>query len=264
MKIPQQGNGMISGKQPSFRRIYSIGLVSTIVGIGVIILLNLATPLEYMHGQPSTPDQINGAVSGRQLSGIFNLAFLLLLNCPALILITRRLLRPLSDYFNLLRAGRESETLLERARRRLINLPFIMIPANLGLWILLPSALFLAAYGTGRLDSRTAAILAARAMMVGLISTGIMFLWIESYTRLRITPYLFPRGRLADVKGAARYSISRRIRLFYRIGTLMPMIILVLTLVTLQWQLDTLSISAMEYGSGILVFCLVLMFLRPF
>ena len=36
------------------------------------------------------------------------------------------------------------------------------------------------------------------------------------------------------------------------------MAILVVTLMTLQWQLDSLSISAREYGSEILVFCLVL------
>jgi adenylate cyclase len=36
------------------------------------------------------------------------------------------------------------------------------------------------------------------------------------------------------------------------------MAILVVTLMTLQWQLDSQSISAREYGSGILVFCLVL------
>jgi sigma-B regulation protein RsbU (phosphoserine phosphatase) len=38
------------------------------------------------------------------------------------------------------------------------------------------------------------------------------------------------------------------------------MAILVVTLLTLQWQLDSLSISAKEYGSRILVFCLVLFF----
>ena len=35
--------------------------------------------------------------------------------------------------------------------------------------------------------------------------------WIESYARRRLTPFLFPQGRLTGVKGAARYSNSRRI-----------------------------------------------------
>lgn len=140
----------------------------------------------------------------------------------------------------------------------MINLPFILVPVNLGLWILLPAGLHFAAYETGHLDSQTAVILAVRAIMVGFISAGIMSLWIESYSRRRLIPFLFPRGRLADVKGAARLLISRRIRLLYRLGSLLPMAILVVTLMTLQWQLNTQAISAGEYGSGILVFCLVL------
>ncbi len=260
MKARRQGNEMTNGKGPSFRGIYFIGLAATTIGIGVIIFLNLATPLEYMHPRRPAPDQIKALDLGRQLAHIFNLAFLLLLSCPPLLLIIRRFLRPLSDYFNLLSVGQESEALLEKARRRLINLPYIIIPVNLGLWILLPAALFFAAYMAGLLDLRTAVILAVRAIMVGFISAGIMFLWIESYARRRLTPFLFPQGRLADVKGVARFSISRRIRLFYRLGSLIPLAILVVTVMTIQWQLDSLFISAREYGSGILLFCLVLFF----
>jgi serine phosphatase RsbU (regulator of sigma subunit) len=251
-------NGMAHGDWPSFRGIYFIGLAATTIGIAVIILLNLATPLEYMRGQLTAPDQIKAQYLARQLAHIFNLAFLLLLSCPPLLFIMRHFLRPIADYFNLLRAGQQSEDLLEKARQRLINLPFIIIPVNLFLWSLLPAALFIGAYATGRLDSRTAVILAVRTIMVGFISAGIMSLWIESYARRRLIPVLFPQGRLIDVEGVARFSISRRIRLHYRLGSLVPMAILVVTLMTLQWQLDSLSISAREYGSGILAFCLVL------
>jgi sigma-B regulation protein RsbU (phosphoserine phosphatase) len=114
------------------------------------------------------------------------------------------------------------------------------------------------AYATGNLDWRTAVILVVRAIMVGFISAGIMSLWIETYVRRRLTPFLFPHGRLTEVRGAARYSVSRRIRLHNRLGSLIPMAILIVTLMTLQWQLDSWSISAREYGSSILIFCLVL------
>ncbi len=127
-------DGMANEKRPSFRGIYFIGLAATTIGIGVIILLNLATPLEYMRGRLPAPDQ-NLA---RQLAHILNLAVLLLLSCPLLLLLIRRFLRPLSEYFNLLRAGQETEDLLEKARQGAINLPFVLIPFNLGLWILLP------------------------------------------------------------------------------------------------------------------------------
>ena len=108
---------MTNGKRPSFRGIYFIGLAATTIGIGVIIFLNLATPLEYMHGQLTAPDQIKALHLGRQLRGIFNLAFLLLLSCPPLLFLIRHFLSPLSEYCNLLRVGQESEDFLEEARK---------------------------------------------------------------------------------------------------------------------------------------------------
>ena len=241
-------------KWPSLGGIYLIGLAATAIGITVIILLNLATPLEYMRAQLSAPDQ----AWYRRLPHILNLAFLLFVSCPLLLLLIRRFLRPLSKYFDRLREGRETKDLLHKARRRAINLPFLLVPFNMFLWILLPSLLYSAAYLTDHLEGRTAIILAIRAIMVGFISAGIMSLWIESYVRRRLTPVLFPQGRLTDVRGAALYSISRRIRLHNRLGSITPMAIMLITLITLQWQLDTLSISAREYGSGIILFCVVL------
>jgi serine phosphatase RsbU (regulator of sigma subunit) len=241
-------------KRHYLRGIYFIGLAATAIGVGVIIILNLATPLEYIHGRLTASNQ-NLA---RQLAPILNLAFLLLLSCPVLLWFIRKFLRPISDYFNLLNVGRESEDLLQKARQHLINLPFALIPVNLGLWIVIPASLYYAAYVIGRLNSLTAFILAIRAIMVGFISIGIMSLWIESYIRRRLNAFFFPQGRLTEVQGAARYSISRRIRLHNRLGSLIPMAILVITLMTLQWQLDSLSISARDYGLEIIVFSLVL------
>jgi len=245
-------------KRPYFRGICFISLAATAIGIAVIILLNLATPLEYIQGRPPAPDQIGGLHLARQFRGIANLAFLLLLSCPLLLLLIRKFLHPLFEYLTLLQTGLESYDLLEKARQRLLNLPFILIPTNLALWILLPSVLHFAAHAAGYIDARTAVTLAVRAIMVGFISAGIMSLWIESYSRRKLIPILFPQGRLTEVKGVARYSISRRIRLHNRLGSLFPMAILLFTLAALQWQVNSLSISAGEYGSKILGFCLVL------
>jgi sigma-B regulation protein RsbU (phosphoserine phosphatase) len=245
-------------KPPSLRGIYVIVLAATAIGIGMIILLNLATPLRYMHVRLPAADQIGLLHLPRQLRGVVNLAFLLLLSSPLQLLFIRNFLRPLSDFLDLSKAGQESKELLQNARQRLINLPFSVIPVNLGLWIFLPSALYYAAYATGHLDSRTGVILAIRAIMVGFISAGIMSLWIESFIRRRLIPVIFPRGRLTDVKNTARYPISRRIRLHNRLGSLVPMAILVVTLMTLQQQPEIFSISAREYGAGILLFCTIL------
>jgi hypothetical protein len=119
-------DGMANEKRLSFRGIYFIGLAATTIGIGVIILLNLATPLGYMRGRLPDPNQ----QWYQKLHHILNLAFLLLLSCPLLLLLIRRFLRPLSEYFNLLRAGRETEDFMEQARQGAINLPFLLIPFN--------------------------------------------------------------------------------------------------------------------------------------
>jgi hypothetical protein len=57
MKSRRKGNEMTHGERPSFRGIYFIGLAATMIGIGVIILLNLATPLEYMRQGLSAADR---------------------------------------------------------------------------------------------------------------------------------------------------------------------------------------------------------------
>ena len=112
MKTSRQENGMTNAKWPAFRGIYFIGLAATTIGIGVIIFLNLATPLEYMQGRLPAPEQIRVHHFPSRLRGIFNLAFLILLSCPLLLLLIRKFLRPLSEYLNLLRADRESKDLL--------------------------------------------------------------------------------------------------------------------------------------------------------
>jgi len=83
MTTKRQGKGMTNGKRPSFRGIYFIGLAATTIGIGVIILLNLATPLEYMRERLADPDQ----EWYQKLHHILNPAFLLLLSCPILLLL---------------------------------------------------------------------------------------------------------------------------------------------------------------------------------
>jgi len=52
--------------------------------------------------------------------------------------------------------------------------------------------------------------------------------------------------------------ISRRIRMLFRLGSLVPLTILVVTLLTLQWEVGSAAISAQDYGRGILFFTLVL------
>ncbi|MCP5066510.1 MAG: adenylate/guanylate cyclase domain-containing protein, partial [bacterium] len=137
-------------------------------------------------------------------------------------------------------------------------LPFIIIPINIALWILMPAALFTAAYATGRTDFTASLVLGIRASMVGLISAAVASFWLESHARSRLIPFFFPEGRLTDDEGVARLSISRRIRMAFRMSGLTPIAILIVTMWTLQLEVDPALVSASEHGQRILVFALVL------
>ena len=115
--------------------------------------------------------------------------------------------------------------------------PFIFIPAILVLWIVISAVPWLGGYLSGQVDLRTAVIIFARTSMVGLISAFVASHLMETYSRRKLIPFFFPRGRLVNVEGTFRISISRRIQLLNPLGTLVPGIILLVTLVTLQWKL---------------------------
>lgn len=250
----------MSNGRKSLRGIYAIGITATAIGIGVVMVLNMATPLEYILEQLAPRDQgalsLWGALIARRLIGLF---FLVLISCSILCLILRRVLKPISSYLDPEpENGTIDENVILKARQRLINLPFIMIPVNIIFWLAIPGTLFLAAQVTGRLDTMAALTLGIRSAMVGFISSATMSFWLEAHLRRQWIPLFFPDGRLTEVEGAAKISISRRIRLLYRLGGLLPLAIVIVTLMTLQWQVDMMDVSAKEYGRGILRFSLVL------
>jgi sigma-B regulation protein RsbU (phosphoserine phosphatase) len=139
-----------------------------------------------------------------------------------------------------------------------LNIPFIFIPVNVVMWIVISAVPSLLGHLAGLMDLRTAVIICARASMVGLISSFVASHRMEAYSRRKLIPFFFPQGRLADVGGTFRISISRRIQLLNRLGNVVPGIILLVTLVTLQWEVDASQISSVEYGWIIIRFSLIL------
>jgi sigma-B regulation protein RsbU (phosphoserine phosphatase) len=244
---------------PSLAHYYGIGIVATTIGIGVVILLNLFTPLELI------PRHVAGlrhfSEWDADLYRAFGLRFAVILAAAygPLAAALKWMLSPVAACLEYYRRGRTPPPgLMARGRRRLLNLPFIFIPVSIGLWVAIPAAIAAAAVSTGQMGARTSLILGFRASMIGLIVSTISFHRMEFYSRRRLIPLFFPEGRLADLKGAARLSIDRRIRLLFRLGSLVPMVILIVTLLTLQWEVGAVVISAEDYGRGILVFTLVL------
>ncbi len=242
--------GQSKAEDLSLRGYYSIGTLSVIIGIGVVSLLNLATP-HFLSDRLAYFSQQIGISTG--------LKFYLLLfvtPIPGLLLIyacfrimLRIILGPISKYLNLLKANQVvPDDLIIKAGRRLLNIPFIYIPANLGMWIVIPAVLCSLAYFTDQMTLQMAVTIATRASMVGLISSFVASHRMEAFSRRKLIPFFFPDGQLVDMKGIYRLSISQRIQLLNRLGSAVPAIIFLLTLLTLQWEVNTFQISPVEYG----------------
>ena len=240
----------------SLKGFYWIGVLATSLGILIVFLLNVATPLNlvferiiFLFDLSPIQQVIRGLAFFAVVAGSCFLSYLAVYG----------IMKPIRVYLG--RLGAEEEPALisgEAAKRRLINLPFLFIPVSIGLWILIPFLVFVSLFFSGVMDFRTGMVFAVRAAMVGLVASSIGFYALEAHARRTLIPLFFPHGHLTSVKGAARISISRRIRMFYRLGSLTPLAILIVTLITLQMEVDDAVVTAEAYGRGIIRFTVVL------
>jgi sigma-B regulation protein RsbU (phosphoserine phosphatase) len=243
-------------KDLSLKGYYAIGAISVFIGIVIVGILNLATPLQIITDRMAYLSRFTGHFLLLQF--VPPLLFLLLVYVSFWGVLSI-LLRPISRYLNIIATGRSlPEGLEEKAGRRLLNIPFIFIPVNVVMWMVISAVPSLLGYLAGLMDFRTAAIIFARASMVGLISSFAASHRLEAYSRRKLIPFFFPQGRLLNVDGTFRISIKRRIQLLNRLGNAVPAIILLVTLVTLQWEVDASQISSVEYGWIIIKFSLIL------
>ncbi len=246
---------------PRLAGFYFIGLVAALVGIFFVFLLNVATPLEFVitriqlfHGLEK--NQWTHFILRRFL--VFSMTFTISL--LPFILILGRILKPVSICLDHFRQGRPLDPdLLLRARKCLINLPFVMVPTVIGCWILGPLFLLVLAHNSGQIDAMAAITFGLRAVMMGLISSAVVFFGMESHARKTLIPFFFPDGRLHHIGDTARLPIHKRLLAFYRVGSLLPLANIVITLFILYWQLKVNpgTVDARAYGQGVLVFSLM-------
>jgi len=229
--------------------LYALNLGANIFGFLIIALLNLFTPLEFVKIQRAF-----------LLAGGWTkiLSFYPLVIGLGIIL-QFIVQRPISDTLSQLRQGLKIEAKLEQtARRRTLNLPAIIGVVNFAMWIGLTALLgiYFAVFRNAPL--RIAVFVLFRGFLVGWIAATISFFMVEAYVRRRLIWALFPEGKLAAVPGVIKFSILRRIRILYGVGTLVPMIILVSTLAYILWETDASSVSAVDLGRDFLFFSIVL------
>ncbi len=252
---PRRRDDAIDPKRVSLAPLYVGNTAALVVGLANVLILNLATPLDVFYLR--RPILMSDPVAALTFASAF--APLLAGVIGLILVVQRALMRPIAAALTRLRAGeRPPGELLETARRRLINLPYHLAGVNLAIWVALPTLVAAVVYLAGVMELRTAIGVAARTSMVGLIASAVSWFVIEDLSRHRLIPLFFPKGGLARVKGAFRIPISRRILFLYTGGTLMPLLILIITLLLLQSELGSSPITAREYGREILVFTLVL------
>ncbi|MCP4673033.1 MAG: hypothetical protein GY857_17210, partial [Desulfobacula sp.] len=239
---------------------YVVGVVATTIGVLIVIMLNLFTPLDVIQ------DRIfyyNQKMSRDMLLVFFILRLILVLGISYLSVIISigQMLKPVSNCLHILQQGIQPDIkIIQRAQKRLLNLQFIFIPVFVVMWVLISCFLGLATILEGLIDPHTAIVLSARASMVGLISSTISSQRIEAISRRQLIPFFFPDRQLSKLKGTKKITISKRITLINMLGAVTPMTILLVTLLTLQWELATSSVSAEKYGRGIIIFTLILFF----
>ncbi len=249
-------NELKNADPPKLLGFYGIAALSTAVGIGVVFLLNVFTPLEYVYGRiafwmsESSSDALYSVIKN-----VFRLAGI----CILPMAIMYWLLGPVRRYLGKIQNDNSpEEALAETAKRRVVNLPFLFTPVSLLMWVAIPAIIMLPFHLLYEIGFHTSVFLSTRAAMVGLIASTIAFFFLERHSRRVLIPYFFPQGRLFELEHIARLGISRRILILYIGGTLVPMIILLSTLFILQFEVAESTISALSYGRGIFIFAIAL------
>ncbi len=240
--------------------LYVISIQAMAIGVTIVFALNLATPTDFIFDRfaefRAVAETSHGPFVAKRLIGFFLIILGIATPC---MFIMRGLLRPVSSCLGRMKNALPVEPLvLEQARRRIINLPFFFVGILAGLWMILPPCIFAVLYVTEFMDIRTAVVFSIRSSMVGFITSSVAFYRIEDFCRKGLVPLLFPEGRLTGLKGAQKLIIGRRIWIFYGMGSLLPLLILMVTLITVQWELAPGSMPAKEYGLRIIIFTVVL------
>jgi hypothetical protein len=211
-----------------FSYLYALNIGANVFGFLIIALLNLFTPLEFFKIQRAF------LLAGGWVTIVSFYPLVVSLG----ILFQYIVQRPISIMINRLRLGLKIEAGLEqKAKRRTLNLPVIIGVVNFAMWIGLTALLGIFFMIFMDASLRIGFFLVFRGFMVGYIAAIISFFMVEAHVRRRLIRFLFPEGRLAAVPGTVKFSILRRIRVLYGVGTLAPMIILVGTLAYILWEM---------------------------
>lgn len=246
---------------PSLRGLYVIAAAATAAATLLVLALNISTPVAFVRGRWYSLEYMGPHdLAWELVQRTVFAAALILVVCVLNLAAMHRLFRPMAAFLNSMRAGgpEPPAEALDAARRRLLGLPYLSFPVNVAYWIATPLMVSLTIWLAGYLELGASLFFAIRTSIMGLIASAVVLFGFEAHCRRRLIPYFFPQGRLTSVGGVSRLTIDRRIRATFRLGALGPLVILLVTLYTLQQEVQREMLTAQEYGRGIIIFVLVL------
>ena len=236
--------------------LYVCNFLANFIGNFIVILLNIFTPLAVYENWKAFLWQ------GGWRGGWITIPIILVLVSMFVMGIQSRIQRPISIGLRQLQSGNKLDAaLLEKAKRRLVNLPFILGVTNLITWIVLTCLLMPLMYFLIAMTISSFFYGFFRLVMIGLVASFVSFFLIDAYSRDKLIPIFFPEGRLAVVRGTIKISILRRIRVLFGLGTNAPMVLLVGTIGFAVWEVQDYAISAGQFGKLVFVFALAVFFL---
>jgi class 3 adenylate cyclase len=223
---------------------------ANLLGFAVIAVLNAFTPLEFFRMQRT----FIFTEGGWKMFFLFYPLVLLLVG-----LLQYRAQYPLLRFFAQGVSGQPVDAALrEKARRRLLNLPFTIALMNVAVYLFVPGCMVLSFYFLQEVPARTGLFIYFRAFMIGLITASLSFFLMEDYSRKILVTRLFPEGRLVATPRTLKIPIARRIRALYGAGTLNPMILLVGTLLFTALEARGTPVPIENFVRDMLIFTLIL------
>ena len=233
---------------------YLRNLDSNLLGIIIATLLNLFTPIGILRLENTL------VFAGRGWQ--FHL-FVYFLTISLMGFLQYFIQHPISEVIKQSRGEQKiQEPLLEKAQRRILNLPFLLAALSLMMWIFIPVVMHAVVHAFfffhGEVVGKPWLFISFQAAMIGLVASTISFFLVEDYSRKQLIPFLFSKTKLLALAGTIKIPIGRRISVLYIAGTFVPMIILVGTVLLTLSKMEIRTISTAEYGREVLVFTMAL------
>lgn len=130
--------------------------------------------------------------------------------------------------------GKSADPVLAlKARRRLLNEPFVLISLDLLIWILASIIYPLVLHSIG-VEKIALMRMVIQTWLVGLITTIIAFFVLEHILQKRLAPYVFPEGGLAAVPRTFRIRIRTRLVALFFASNFIPFVVVLMIVSGIQ------------------------------